>query len=183
MGLQHTIARSARSWIEVTPIPSSQERIFKFVGEIDEESNFEDAWAYVAQCGNELRGLVLDLEKVTRINSAGVQGWITFLQRAQARLKCRFATISEVVALQGASVRSVLGRPGTPLEAFHVAYACQSCPNTDSERLIVEELIAWPGFSPPVRPCTQCSGTRVFDDSAEEFEQLLKRYRRGDERR
>ena len=124
-----------------------------------------DLSALLAQCAG--RNVVLELEAVRRINSAGVREWVHFMDKLTASAtsvvlsRCSTAFVQQI-----AMIPSVKGR--AQLRSFMMPLVCPEC---DAQSLVAVAPGA-PVSSP--RPCAACSGALEIDDVTDPYLLLSK---------
>jgi ABC-type transporter Mla MlaB component len=154
---------------------SADSVLLKLEGQITESSTF----AMLFMKPEELSGakiLKIDLSGIDRINSNGVRGWLVFIEKLQAKIKVTFSAISEAIIEQATMTPYILGKEGTPIEAFEMPYTCPKC-NTRWIQTIRTPAIdlSKNQFSPPKAACPKCRTQGVFDAMEAEYFALIKR--------
>lgn len=130
-----------------------------FDGDVNEETDFPALLS-------EIKGpVVLDLERVKRINSVGVHGWIRFLADLERH--------GSTVVLERCSVPIVMQlnmisefRGSGQVQSVQAPYFCGSC-NEEHFRLI--ELQSGAPEIPDSIQCPKCGATLYFDDDPKTF--------------
>ena len=168
------IAKSKRFRVDAKADFSQKVAVFKFIGSITEETDFEVIQEYVFGLATDIKKVVLDLGEVESANSAGIQGWLKFLSRIQARYRVSLCDISEVLVEYSGIRKDVLGRVGTQVESFKAPYACSKCPNTVSVILKTEAFEGKNEFTPPSEVCVECSCEMFFDHMEDIYSSFLQ---------
>jgi ABC-type transporter Mla MlaB component len=143
----------------------------KLVGEVTEKAELVAIWDYVAKLGPDVKRIEFDLGEVSRINSEGVRRWVELLNRAQSRLSCRFIMLSVPIIQQASVVAGILGKPNTPIHAFHAPFLCVRC-GKEVIKPLSAELVRNPdtgACTVPQISCDSCGGGLRFDDIESEY--------------
>lgn len=132
-------------------------------GDLDERAGLEG----IVRAGG--RNVVIDLEGVARINSAGVHRWVQLLEqlvedRRVTLTRCSTAFVSQALMIPNAIA-------GAIVESLHASYSCQTCE-------AAEDVLLRCGEATPLgRRCTACGGSMEADTSPALLTSLL--FRRG----
>ena len=123
---------------------------------------------------SEHRRLVLDLGKITFINSLGVRDWIRFLGRAaQDHVRLELVRVSEPLVQQFNMI--VATRTGASVRSFFAPFACDACGLEDSICIEVEpNLLALRALQPPQISCPTCQAPMAFNDFPERYFSFLR---------
>lgn len=141
--------------------------ILHMAGAIEESSGFETI------VGSVSREVVVSCKGVTRINSAGVVGWIRYFTGLQKRgHKLRFIECASPVVEQINMIVNFLA--GGTVESIYVPYICKGCKQELRSLFPVEQLRGL-GLTIPDAKCSACGGTAVFDDVPETYLGFLTR--------
>lgn len=106
--------------------------------------------------------LVIDLERIERINSLGVRHWFHFVRDAEAAgLDLTFDRVSAVMIQQLGMITNFMGKRSRVTSLF-APYLCTSC-NTHDDQLIE----VGPGGEvavTPTKPCSRCKSEMQLDE-------------------
>lgn len=113
--------------------------------------------------------VVIDLARVSFINSVGVREWVRLLKALHERgVKVIARRCSEALVFQFNMIPQTL--EGIAVESFFAPYACASC---SAERSICIEvaphLASLRRAVPPPMACPTCARPMEFDEIAERF--------------
>ena len=135
-------------------------------GVIDESTDFSKVLASM-----EGQVVVIDCEKVKKINSSGVKSWINFFQEFNKKNTVKLVKLSIVLVEQLNSVMNFAC--GAEIESIFVPYVCQDCGKESSHLMDVSFLRKMTTLSEA--PCPHCEGGHAeFDDLPEEFFSFLE---------
>lgn len=117
------------------------------------------------------RKLVVNLEKVSRVNAFGVRDWIRWAEaQERAGNSLHLVRCSIPVMAAARSARNFSGGGGH-LISFFAPYHCAPC-STDTEEPVLSSMLRAAG--PPPALCVGCGGALAFDDALEGYERLAK---------
>lgn len=118
--------------------------------------------------------LVLDLGKVTFINSLGVRDWIRFLARAShARTRLELVRVSEPMVQQFNMI--VATRAGADVRSFFAPFACDACGREESICIeVAPHLASLRELRPPQIECAECNAPMAFNDFPERYFSFLR---------
>lgn len=144
---------------EVTIAATPEKRLTKLSlsGELTEDTDLNPI---VPQLGAQV---VVDLERVTRINSCGLREWLSFVQTLEAEGKSLvLERCAPAIVAQLNMIANFTGRSGKVRSIF-APYHCASC-GAEHQELIETNAIGR-GFSlESGPPCPSCKATMQFDD-------------------
>lgn len=89
-------------------------------GAVNEETHFP-----VIEVGD-CRVFLIDMEKVTTLNSMGLRNWIVWMKSLKGRIQINFRNCPRVVVDQMNILQGFLPE-GAIIESFYVPYHCESC--------------------------------------------------------
>lgn len=120
------------------------------------------------------RRMVIDLGKITFINSLGVRDWIRFLSRAaEQKVTLELVRVSEPLVQQFNMI--VATRAGAAVRSFFAPFACDACGREDSICIEVEpHLAALRAMQAPPVACADCQAPMAFNDFPERYFSFLK---------
>jgi len=116
--------------------------------------------------------VLMDLEGVELINSAGVREWVNAMAKLPSGTPLTLEKCSPRIVEQINYVSSFLGHG--KVKSFFAPYFCSKC---KAERSVLLEVALLPrknGHSAPAQKCPKCGGTLEFDDVEEEYFAFLK---------
>lgn len=120
----------------------------------------------------DVKELVLDMSKVTYINSIGVKHWILWTVRLPADCQVKLVNTPFVIASQASMVMGFT-TPNMKIESIRVPYACDACGVEDSRLLVrgkdYEYGDAAKGAKPLMQPpehetCPKCGAKQLEPD-------------------
>jgi len=111
--------------------------------------------------------LVVNCKGVTRVNSVGVQSWVSCFQKCQTDgIRMKFVECSPpIVELMSFIVNF---NCGAGVESVYLPFACGSCYLEFMTLFMVEDLKKSRGKDLLV-PCVKCQKVSYFDDIQDEF--------------
>lgn len=136
-------------------------------GEVDESNQLAERTASLSG-----RKIVVNAEKVSRINSCGVRDWIVWVQGLEARgnsvhlVRCSPAIVSQVKM-----VRNFCGAFGHVV-SFLAPYYCPTCDSEHEENLLASMIRD--STSAPTAICESCGEPMEFDDLLETYDSIVK---------
>ena len=145
-----------------------------FVGVIDETADFTDLTL-------QLHGtVVFELEKVRRLNSAGVRQWVNFVCHLPAVEDLTFCHCSPAIVDQMDMIYNFRGFPDAHahVESILLPYVCEQCSREELATLAlslleqgcsIEDAIL--SLSPP---CPACQTPMAFAELAEQYLSFLE---------
>lgn len=125
----------------------------------------------VSYCGR----MIIDLEKLTMINSLGCRKWIHWLKAYPKSIQISLVNCSTVIVNQ---INILVGfiPPGVTVESIYVPYYCNSCGNDQVVLLSVVDAQA-PGWSfeqiADEKECTHCKAKAELDVLKSRYFQFL----------
>jgi anti-anti-sigma regulatory factor len=151
------------SRLDITVTTSDGGHLVTMSGQVDERSSIAD---YTGM----LEGsVILDLEKVSFINSVGVRDWIRTLRELRERgVAVTLRRCSEAIVHQMNMIVEV--RAGAEIESFFAPYECEDCGYEASMQLDAREhreLLA--RREAPVLGCAECGGSMTFSELGERY--------------
>jgi hypothetical protein len=108
--------------------------------------------------------VVIDLQGIRRINSAGVRQWIRFLGAISGSADVTLARCPAAFVHQAALIRNFLQR--ARVTSFYAPYICPGC---EASRSVLVEVATIAGRSPPPVQCGPCSTPMTIDAVPEVF--------------
>jgi len=132
-------------------------------GQIDERTNLDDLAVRLE------RRVIMDLEKVSFINSVGVREWIRMLRSLEDRgVFVRMKRCSEAMIHQMNMIVEAKGN--AEVESFFAPYLCESCGYEGSMCLDVgENATQFRAGEAPLLPCPECNGSMEFNEIPERY--------------
>jgi anti-anti-sigma regulatory factor len=127
-------------------------------GEIDESAPF-------SRLRDELVGeVIMDLENVRRINSAGVREWVNLVSDLESAgvTKLTFVRCSPGIVTQLNMIYNFCG-PGR-VESFIAPFVCDNCGAEELKVLEAATLPEGPASKLPTFSCPNCQQTMEFDE-------------------
>lgn len=148
-------------------IETSAPGVLALSGVIDEHARLHEVVA------SENR-LVLDLGKITFINSLGVRDWIRFLTKAaRDQVSLDLVRVAEPLVQQFNMI--VATRTGASVRSFFAPFACDACGLEASICIEVEpNLPALRALQPPQISCPTCQAPMAFNDFPERYFSFLR---------
>ncbi len=129
----------------------------RLVGVIDEHNKLASKLAHVAQTP-----ILINLAKVTRINSCGVRDWVRWVQDLESRQNTlHYLQCSASVVQQINQVNNFCGHRGTVV-SFEAPYYCTVCAREQLETLSLATVGATQ--TAPSAACEKCGELLEFDD-------------------
>jgi anti-anti-sigma regulatory factor len=160
--------------MKVSSENKTEHTVLSFAGEIDEDSDFSGI-----EVGKSA-SLVIDLDGVTSVNSAGLRSWVRWIKslttpRDMVFRHCRRSIVEQMNILQG------FLRPGSKIESFYVPYHCEKCGH-EEDRLArlhqdyTQGLVDHPEqVRLPARvKCPKCDGALEWDVIEAKYFRFLK---------
>lgn len=134
----------------------------EFVGEIDERTD-------LAELRRRLRGVVVfHLGEVVRVNSAGVQKWVSFVRDLPGVSELTLTHCSPAVVAHLNMVDN-FGGPAS-IRSFYAPYICGGCGAEESKLLDAKAQFARAaGDELPEVACPACGESMEFDDLPERY--------------
>jgi anti-anti-sigma regulatory factor len=146
---------TGRLEIDWTP---GREHFVVMHGQLDERADLESFAKQLADA------VVLDLERITFINSIGVREWIRMLRALEMRkVRVVLRRCSEALVLQMNMILEM--QTGTTVESFFAPYLCEDCGHESSRCLDVREHAAGlRRMQLPPQPCGECGSMMQFSE-------------------
>jgi anti-anti-sigma regulatory factor len=167
------VAKTESFRIEIDANRVTGETVIRPVGRVSEDVGFDSALKAVV--GVAPKQVMLDLSKVTGINSSGVRSWIQFVAKLQAKVDCQFIGMSDIFVEQANMIPNMLGQPHTLVLAFNAPYSCPNCNAEFVEVLKPRDVkVAGGKFVAPSFKCQNCSNPLEFDAVEAEYFSFLK---------
>lgn len=119
------------------------------------------------------RKLVVNLERVHRMNAFGLRDWIRWTQAQEAAgnslhlVRCSVAVMAQLKGVQNGCGR------GGHLISFFAPYHCPPC-GAERDEPILTSMLRESG--PPPSLCLGCGDGMAFDDALESYQHLLKEH-------
>jgi hypothetical protein len=131
-------------------------RVVMVVGVVDERLNLAPAFQGVTG------PVLVDLDGVEQVTSAGVRQWQTGVRACQASY-LGLARCQPAMMTQFNSIRGFAG-PGEVL-SFYLGYLCGACDHAFEVLLdVLESRTVIQAKAPPDEKCPRCGGSAEFDD-------------------
>jgi hypothetical protein len=137
----------------------------EMMGALNEDAYLNDVIDEVLQMTGSHQSVVLDLSRITSINSCGVRSWLLFIEKIQMIMKCKLGILSNIFVEQANTVSNMIGKPALPIFAFEAPYYCPKCDLQVTKVLESSKIKKEQGqFKAPVFPCPKCNdaGLRLF---------------------
>ncbi len=149
--------------LEIDVAVFGAENRVNLVGQVDERTQLDDLAKKLD------RVVVMDLEKVSFINSVGVREWIRMLRSLEERgVELRMKRCSEAMVHQMNMIVEAKGR--AQVESFFAPYLCEDCGYEGSMCLdVAESLPLFRKMDAPTLPCPECNGTMEFNEIPERY--------------
>ena len=154
----------------VTKISDGPVTRFLLEGKIDETSDYSE----IARAHGD--HLVLDFDKVTLINSSGIQKWIQFLRGLPSTIKVDFDNCPLRIINQMNLIPAFVGdRKIVPL-SFYAPYYCEKCDDSKYIRMVTaKEFADRNNVEAPPKNCPECNSPMEFDGIEKKYFMFLKR--------
>jgi anti-anti-sigma regulatory factor len=149
--------------VEIAIVRERDQTLVRIDGQLDERA---ELLALVDQ----LRGkLVLDLAKVSFINSMGVRKWTELL--LGLRQRCPSVTLRQCSEAMVYQMNMIIeARGDAHIESFYAPYHCDGCGHEESMCVSVPPNLAeLRDQKAPELPCPQCDATMVFSEIPERY--------------
>lgn len=118
--------------------------------------------------------LVLDLEGVTRLNSAGVRQWVRFVHAIPADVSVFLERCPAFFMRQVVMIGNFLGQ--ARMRTLYLPYTCVDCDASCDKLVSAEELGTDAPPGPPA--CAACDGEVEFDETDDAYRAFLGEIRR-----
>jgi anti-anti-sigma regulatory factor len=154
--------------------PHQGSLILKFQGQITEDTQLGQLMTVLTPHLSGLKGLLLDVSAIERINSCGIREWLLFLEKLGTMIPFAFLSVSELFIEQAAVIPQLLGKAGTHVLSFQAPFFCPSC-NTRSVRSLSPKQILTEDaeYRTPTMLCEKCKSQLEFDGMEEEYFRFL----------
>ena len=133
-------------------------------GVINERTNLEHVFDGV-------RGgkIIINLSKVTRINSCGVREWINATRELSKNFEIEFVECSRAIVDQLNMIKNFYS--SGKVVSFHAGYHCEACEKDFDMLLEIEKHFPGTsgGFEAPEMDCPQCGAKMCFCEDEEEY--------------
>ena len=142
-------------------------------GDLTEDVSFNNLIAQIDK--KHPARVVFDVKDIQGINSCGLREWLLFLEKICHQTPFSFSRVGQAMAEQACIVASVLGAPGTRIDAVDAPFQCEKCSHLTTLTLGTADLIPEaPDFGAPTRPCPQCQSPMKVDGDPAEYFLFLK---------
>jgi hypothetical protein len=179
MPMAVVFAKTEKFHVEATLHSGRRALTVALVGEADDTVDYQSVRQYITGLESEVDVVEFDLGRLARVNSVGAARWSQLLQSVQPRRQTRFTCLSTFAMELAASFPPLLGKPGTPIDAFDVPFQCSICRIEGVQRFQTAEFLEKPAGQPlPVYPCSGCHGRMEFDGIEEEYFRCVRRAER-----
>ncbi len=139
----------------------------EFEGEIDEDSAFPKITDLEMP-------IILDLDKVSQLNSCGIREWIKWIKPLTKTAKFTFKNCPKVLIDQINTVNGFIPH-GSIVESFKVPYFCGSCDQLTMQIFQTKEVIQQGNLLlPETVPCSHCNKNTEMDVIPERYFKFLK---------
>ena len=139
-------------------------------GQIDEGADYSN----ISFTG--CKTIAFDFEKVTLINSTGLQKWISFLEKVPLSIEIKFIKCPLRITNQINLFPGFLANRTVKIESFYAPYYCPDCNRSDDVLLVTESHFKDKNnIRAPEMNCKQCHKTMEFDGIEKKFFLFLKR--------
>jgi anti-anti-sigma regulatory factor len=147
--------------LKVTRSAGNKSLEISLEGPIDERSNLNTL------VGSFLGDLVVNCEKVTRVNSVGVKQWMSYFTSLQnSRISFQFEKISPALVEQFNIIKNFAC--GGKINSLLLPYHCDAC-NYHFQIIYSTASVQEAQYQPPPLHCPQCQKPASFDEIPEEF--------------
>lgn len=137
-------------------------------GVIDEKSRLQELFQDTQD------SIFIYMKGIRRINSSGVQEWVSALEKIPETKKLYFVECSTSVIKQFNLISNFAG-PGEVV-SFLAPYICEECGLEEEKLLVIEEYSDILGkMKAPPFPCPRCGIQMRFDDIEERYFCFIQR--------
>jgi ABC-type transporter Mla MlaB component len=161
-----TIAKFPKFSVNAELDEAKKRMTFWLNGNLNEDVSLVDVSKYLFKAKDSFKLLVLNLEKLTYMNSKGLSLWTTFIQHIQPKFDLMYDTLSETFVDRVTAMPQMIGTEGTRVYQFEAPYHCKKCNTTVTQLIEVAKIkpmnskkIAAPSFN-----CGTCNTVMSFDD-------------------
>lgn len=142
----------------------------KLQGQIDEGADYSNI------SFDSITSLSFDFEKITLINSTGLQKWISFLEKVPVSIEIKFVNCPLRITNQINLFPGFLANRKVKIESFFAPYFCPDCDHSDDILLSTETHFKDRNDirAPEIR-CKRCQKVMEFDGIEKKFFLFLKR--------
>jgi hypothetical protein len=151
---------------------TSEGQIVRFflAGKIDESSDYSTILASSAS------RIILDFEKVTLINSSGIQKWIQFLRGLPKAMAVDFENCPLRIINQMNLIPAFAGDRNIVPKTFYAPYYCEQCDESQNVKLsATDDFGSASEVVAPRKQCAECASTMEFDGIEKKYFLFLKR--------
>src|SRR5947208_7414 len=144
--------------LEIDWTPVGRDNFVAMQGQIDERADLENFAKSLAD------SVIIDLEKITFINSIGVREWIRMLRNFELRrVTVALRRCSEAMVHQMNMIVEM--QTGAVVESFFAPFLCEDCGHEASRCIDLKENIsALRRMETPSMPCTDCGSAMQFNE-------------------
>ena len=134
-------------------------------GSIDEDADFKEL--------NDLDAKIyeFDFENVDTLNSCGIRGWISFVEKIPDTKKVVYKNCPQIVIEQISMVFGFI-KEGALIESFYAPYFCPNCDEEKKDRLLTKNI---QNQKAPKMLCEKCNNEMEFDDIETQYFSFLNR--------
>lgn len=132
-----------------------------FDGPLDEDADYRSIDI------SKIKGMIFNFEKISMINSTGIQQWVAFFKEVPASLEIRFEKCAVKLVHQINLFPWFLTGKKVNILSFYAPYFCENC-DQDFELLVTPgECLATGSPKAPARDCPKCGAKSIDFDSIE----------------
>lgn len=153
----------------ITETKEARRKILTFPGSVDEDTDFTKIDT------KSLDELVVDLERLSVINSCGTRNWVKWISGIPAKTTVVFVNCSRIFIDQANMFEGFLPK-NSVIKSFFVPYFCESCKNSMNVLTPVKnEPKKTIGKIPKAQPCKSCGEQAELDVIESHYFRFLER--------
>ena len=156
--------------LNITRNVNGDDAEFFFVGMMDEESQYDELQF------DGIKTVVFNFEKVTGINSLGIQKWILFMKSISTEVSIVFDRCSVPIVNQMSIFPEFFGGRSVEINSFYAPYYCEKCDDSTDVLLDIQKYFPDRAIKdPPQVSCEECDGKLVFDEVKRSYLRFLSK--------
>lgn len=175
--MKATIAKFPKFSVNAELNEAKKKLTLWFIGNMNESVSLVDVSKYLFKAKDSFQILVLNLEKVTYLNSKGITSWHAFINHIQPKFDLMYETLGETFVDRATGMPQMIGAEGTRVYQFEAPYHCKKCNKSNIQLIEVAKIKTNDAdkISAPPFNCPTCKSPMTFDDVETSYLHFLKR--------
>jgi hypothetical protein len=175
--MKATIAKFPKFSVDTELDEAKKKLTLWIIGNLNEDISLTDVSKYLFKAKANFKLLVLNLQKLTYMNSKGLTTWTAFIEHIQPKFEMMYDTLSETFVDRATAMPQMIGSEGTRVYQFEAPYHCKKCNKTVIQMIEVANIkpMNTEKISAPPYNCPTCQSVMSFDDVETIYLHFLKR--------